>query len=190
VPSPPEDSVHPEDRIAWRRWLEKNHPESRGVWLVTWRKASGRTPLSYNDSVEEALCFGWVDSLGRALDDDRTMLRFTPRKPGSAWSRPNKERVARLEAAGLMAPAGAAAIAVARENGAWTRLDDVEDGVIPPDLQSAFEERPGSREQFDAFPRSARRGILEWIVQAKRPETRARRILETATLAQRGERAR
>jgi len=170
--------------------LEKNHRGSRGVWLVTWRKASGRTPLSYDDSVEEALCFGWVDSLGRALDDNRTMLRFTPRKPGSAWSRPNKERVARLEAAGLMAPAGAAAIAVTRENGAWTRLDDVEEGVIPPDLESAFEERPGSREQFDAFPRSARRGILEWIVQAKRPETRARRILETATLAQRGERAR
>lgn len=190
MPSPPEDSAHPEDRAAWRRWLEKNHSESRGVWLVTWRKASERTPLSYNDSVEEALCFGWVDSLGRALDGDRTMLRFTPRKPGSAWSRPNKERIARLEAAGLMAPAGAAAIAVARENGAWTRLDDVEEGIVPPDLEAAFDQRPGAREHFDAFPRSARRGILEWIVQAKRPETRARRVLETATLAQRGERAR
>lgn len=190
MPSPPEDSVHPEDRTAWRRWLEANHGDSRGVWLVTWRKASGRIPLSYEESVEEALCFGWVDSLGRALDDDRTMLRFTPRKPGSAWSRPNKERVARLEAAGLMAPAGSATIAIARENGSWTRLDDVEEGIVPPDLEVAFDQRPGAREQFDAFPRSVRRGILEWIVQAKRPETRARRVLETATLAQRGERAR
>ncbi len=189
VPSPPEDSAHPEDRAAWRRWLEEHHGESRGVWLVTWRKASGRTPVSYDEAVEEALCFGWVDSVGRALDDDRTMLRFTPRKPRSAWSRPNKERVARLEAAGLMAPAGAAAIAVARANGAWTRLDDVEEGIVPPDLESAFADHPGSHEQFDAFPRSVRRGILEWIVQAKRPETRARRVLETASLAERGERA-
>lgn len=89
-----------------------------------------------------------------------------------------------------MAPAGSATIASARENGSWTRLDDVEDGIVPPDLEVAFDQRPGSREQFDAFPRSVRRGILEWIVQAKRPETRARRVLETATLAQRGERAR
>ena len=187
--SPPEDSVHPEDRAAWRRWLEEHHGDSRGVWLVTWRKASGRTPLSYDHAVEEALCFGWVDSKGRALDDERTMLWFTARKPRSGWARPNKERVAGLEAAGMMAPAGAAVVAAAREDGSWSLPDEVEDGVVPPDLAAALEERAGARKEFDSFPRSVRRGILEWIVQAKRPETRARRVLETATLAERGERA-
>jgi len=189
VAAPPDDSVHPQDRTAWRGWLQRYHADSPGVWLVTWRKASGRVPLSYDDAVEEALCFGWVDSLGRALDDDRTMLRYTPRKRRSAWSRPNKERVARLEAAGRMAPAGAAVVAAARADGSWSLLDDVEAGVVPPDLAAALAERPGARDQFDAFPRSARRGILEWVSQAKRPETRARRVLETATLAERGERA-
>lgn len=189
MPTVPPDSVHPEDRAAWRAWLAEHHTSSGGVWLITWRKGSGRPVLSYDESVEEALCFGWVDSRGRALDDARTMLWFTRRKPGSGWSRPNKERVARLEKAALMTDAGAAVVAAAKEDGSWSLLDEVEDGVVPDDLAAALAARPPARENFDGFPRSVRRGILEWVVAAKRPETRARRVEDTATLAQRGERA-
>jgi uncharacterized protein YdeI (YjbR/CyaY-like superfamily) len=117
------------------------------------------------------------------------MLYFSPRKPRSGWSRPNKERVARLEAAGAMQPAGAAVVAQARADGSWTLLDEVEDLVVPDDLAAAFDAHLGSREQWDAFPPSARRGILEWIVQARKPETRAARVGETARLAAVGERA-
>jgi len=183
------ERVHIEHRNEWRRWLEANHDRPVGVWLVRWKKNSGHPVLGYDDAVEEALCFGWVDSLPRKLDDDRTMLWFAPRKRGSAWSRPNKERVARLDAEGLLTPAGRRAVDTARADGSWSLLDDVEDLVVPSDLATAFEDHPGSREQWDAFPPSTRRGILEWIVQAKRAETRAKRVEETATLAARGERA-
>ena len=126
---------------------------------------------------------------GGSVDDERTRLLFTPRRRGSGWSRPNKQRVERLEADGLMAPAGAAVIAAAKADGSWTRLDDVEDLVVPVDLDAAFRRHDGSRAQWDGFPRSARRSILERIVTAKRDETRATRIEETASLAARGERA-
>ncbi|WP_240694851.1 YdeI family protein [Cryobacterium sp. SO1] len=132
---------------------------------------------------------GWVDSKPQKLDDERTMLYFSPRKPTSAWSRPNKIRVEALRAAGLILPAGEAAIAHAISNGSWALLDEVEDLIVPPDLAEAFEENPPARANWDQFPPSARRGILEWIVQAKRPQTRAARILETAQLASRNQRA-
>ena len=182
------ERVQPAELAAWRDWLETNHATARGVWLVTWKRASGREPLGYDAAVTEALAFGWVDSLGRALDDERTMLWFAPRKPTSAWSRPNKVRVALLEAQGRMAPAGARTIAVAKENGTWTVLDDVENLLVPPDLAAAFDARPGSRAHWDGFPRSVQRGVLEWIVLARRADTRARRITETADDAARGDR--
>jgi uncharacterized protein YdeI (YjbR/CyaY-like superfamily) len=183
------ERVHPADRAEWRAWLAENHATSPGVWLVTWRRASGRTPLGYEDAVEEALCVGWVDSLGRAVDAERTSLLYTPRKRGSGWSRPNKQRVARLEEAGLMRPAGRAVVEAAIADGSWTMLDDVEDLVEPPELRALLDADPAARAHWDAFPRSAKRGLLEWIVQARRPETRARRIAETAEAASRGERA-
>jgi uncharacterized protein YdeI (YjbR/CyaY-like superfamily) len=183
------DRVHAEDRQQWRRWLAEHHGDRDGVWLVSWKKHTGRPRMTYDESVEEALAYGWVDSRPGRLDDDRTMLWFSPRKPTSAWSRPNKERVARLEAEGRMAPAGRRAVAAARANGAWERLDAVEDLVVPDDLAAAFAAHPGSRERWELFPRSARRAILEWIVQARRAETRRRRVEETAVLAARGERA-
>jgi uncharacterized protein YdeI (YjbR/CyaY-like superfamily) len=189
---PPADGrvrVHAETREAWRAWLAEHHGAADGVWLVSWKQHTGRPAVGYAASVEEALAVGWVDSLGRRLDDDRTMLWFSPRKPTSAWSRPNKERIARLEAEGRMTPAGRRAVDVAKENGAWTRLDDVEDLLVPDDLAAALAARPGARAHWDGFPRSARRGILEWIVQARRPETRARRVEETAARAAVGERA-
>jgi uncharacterized protein YdeI (YjbR/CyaY-like superfamily) len=159
------------------------------VWLVFWRKQSGRTGLTYDEAVEEALCFGWIDGKGGKLDDRRTMVRFSPRKRGSGWARTNKVRVERLLAEGLMAEPGLARIEEAKRDGSWTKLDAVEDLIVPGDLAAAFAGHPGSREQWDGFPRSVRRVILDWIVQAKRPETRARRVGETAREAARGERA-
>lgn len=183
------ERVQPDTPEDWGVWLEREHGRTEGAWLVTWKKHTGRATVSYDDAVTEALRFGWVDSLGRRLDDDRSMLWFAPRRKGSGWSRPNKVRIARLEAEGRMEPAGRAVIEAAKADGTWTLLDDVENLVVPDDLATAFDGHAGSRETWDAFPRSVRRGILEWIVQAKRPDTRGRRVEETARLAARGERA-
>lgn len=171
-----------------RAWLAEHHADTPGIWLATWKKGDDRH-VTYDEIVCEVLCFGWVDSKSRALDERRSMLLLTPRKPRSAWSRPNKERVARLEAEGLMTPAGAEVVAAAKASGTWTALDAVERLEVPDDLAAAFDAVPGSREEWDAFPRSARRGILEWIMQAKRAPTRAKRVEETARLAGEGIRA-
>jgi uncharacterized protein YdeI (YjbR/CyaY-like superfamily) len=179
--------VHPSDRSAWRDWLAANHGSSRGVHFVTWRRASGRAPIPYEDAVEEALCVGWIDSKAGTLDDERSTLWMSPRRPQSGWSRPNKQRIERLIAAGLMLPAGVAAIEEAKRRGTWTLLDDVEDLVVPDDLAAAFDAAPGARANWDRFSRSVRRSRLEWIVQARRPETRASRVAVTAARAARNE---
>ena len=184
-----DDQVQPASLAEWRAWLERHHGRGTGVWLVTWRAGSGGPRIGYEESVEQALCFGWVDSKGRSLDAERSMLWFAPRKRGSGWARTNKERIERLTAGGLMAPAGLAVIEAAKADGSWTLLDDVENLVVPDDLAAALAANPPAREHWDAFPRSARRALLEWIVQAKRPETRAKRVAETAEKAQVNERA-
>lgn len=181
--------VQVENRREWRAWLEENHRRESGVWLVTFKKHCGEKYLPYEAIVEEALCFGWIDNLPRRLDDDRTMLWLTPRKKGSRWSRPNKERIDRLTRSRRMMPAGMEKVEAAKTDGTWTALDGVENLEIPADLTEALAERAPARKNFDAFPRSAKRGILEWIVTAKRPETRARRIAETARGAQENLRA-
>jgi len=181
--------VGPFDRAAWREWLIANHASSKGIYLVSWRGATGRTSVPYEDAVEEALCVGWVDATGRTLDDERGIQWFAPRRPKSGWARSNKERVARLEAAGLMLPAGLAAIEQAKQNGMWTLLDDVENLVVPDALAAALATSPPAAENWEAFSKSARRAMLEWVVQAKRPETRADRIARIADAASRNERA-
>lgn len=186
---PPDDSVHATTRSEWRRWLAANHARSTGVWLISWKAATGRPRLSYDEAVEEALCFGWVDSRPRKLDETRSMLYFSPRRDGSGWSRVNKQRIARLEKAGLMRAAGTAKVEAAKRDGSWSRLDAVEALRIPADLEAAFRAYPDAAANFDAFPRSVKRGILEWIATAKKPETRARRIEETAKRAHMNERA-
>jgi uncharacterized protein YdeI (YjbR/CyaY-like superfamily) len=183
------DHVHCDDRAAWRAWLEANHATSPGIWLVRWKSSSGSPALSFDELVEEALCFGWIDSRAGTVDADRNRIVVTPRRPGSGWSMVNKERIARLEAAGLLAPAGRAAIEAARRDGSWTKLDEAHSLVVPDDLADAFASHPGSRDQFDAFPPSARRAILEWVTTARRPETRARRVERVAADAAVGERA-
>ncbi|MGV8871740.1 MAG: YdeI/OmpD-associated family protein [Rhodococcus sp. (in: high G+C Gram-positive bacteria)] len=181
--------VHAETRAQWRTWLTEHHDVAKSVWLVSWKKATGRPAVSYDDAVSEALAVGWVDSRPRKLDDERTMLYFSPRKPTSAWSRPNKIRIETLRDEGLMHAAGERAVEAAVTNGAWTVLDDVEDLVVPADLSAAFADYAGAEESWQQFPPSARRGILEWIVTAKRAETRSARVRETARLASIGERA-
>ena len=185
----PENAVELTDRASWRAWLAEHHAQAAGVWTVRYKKGAGRPTLSWNDIVEEAICFGWIDSLPRKLDAERTMLYVAPRKASSRWSGKNKRHVADLEAANLLAPPGIAAIERARADGSWDALDDVERLIVPEDLGAAFDARPGAREQWDGFPPSVRRGILEWILDAKRPATRQRRIEETAARAAVGERA-
>lgn len=178
------ERIQVESRDELRAWLRQHHTASSGLWLVTYKKQCGAKYLPYDDIVEELLCFGWIDSLPRKLDDERTMLWIAPRKPGSAWSKRNKERVAKLVTAGVMTPAGMEKIDAAQQDGTWNALDEVERLTIPPDLTAALAGYTAAAENFEAFPRSVRRGILEWIGSAKKPETRARRIEETARLAQ------
>lgn len=182
--------VHAETVEEWRDWLAEHPGDAKGVWLVTWRRPTGRPAPSYEEQITEALRVGWVDSTGKRLDDERTMLYFSRRRPGSQWARTNKERVARLEAEGRMLPAGQAVIDRARDDGSWTLLDDVERLVVPADLAAAFDRYDGARDEWERFTPSARKQMLWWIVQAKRPETRAGRVEETARRASLGERAR
>src|SRR3990170_4881509 len=182
--------IHADDRATWREWLEANHASARGAWLVTWRPRTGRASLDYEAAIEEALCFGWVDSTAGRVDDDRGKLYFAPRKPRSAWAATNKARVERLMGEGRMAPAGLAAIERAKANGSWETLDAVERLEVPEDLAAALELRPPAAVNFAAFPPSARKMLLGWVALARRPETRAARITEIAEKAVRNERAR
>lgn len=184
----PENAIRPATRAAWRRWLTRHHTRDKGVWFVYFKKSSGKQRFTYEDMVEEALCFGWIDGQARALDDERAMLWLSPRKPKSVWSAPNKVRVARVIAAGLMHPAGQAKVDAAKANGSWTALDATDRLEVPDDLAAALAATPKARAHFEAFPASAKKGVLEWVRQAKRPETRARRIAEAARMAGANER--
>ena len=183
-------TVHPETVAQWRDWLAAHHGRGSGVWLVQWKRHTGRPALTYEEAIIEALAWGWVDSTAGTVDADRSKLWYAPRRPNSGWSRPNKQRVEQLLATGRMQPAGQRCIDVAKQNGAWTRLDDVEDLVVPADLAAALDARPGARAHWDAFPRSPRRAMLVWLVEARKPDTRGRRITEIADKAARNERAR
>lgn len=183
------EQINVKSRADLRAWLAAHHQQSESIWLVTYKKAVADWYVEYDAVVEECLCFGWVDSLTRAKDEKRSMLLLAPRKEKSAWSASNKARVKKLLAADLMEPPGLAKIEAAKGNGMWEFLDDVEALISPPDLVEALENYPDAKAHFDAFPRSPKRGILEWIKQAKKPETRAKRIEETARLAQENDRA-
>ncbi len=184
----PENAIQPATRAAWRRWLERHHTRDKGVWFVYFKKSSGKQRFTYDDLVEEALCFGWIDGQARTLDVERGMLWLSPRKPKSVWSAPNKVRVARVIAAGLMHPAGQAKVDAAQANGHWTALDSTDRLEVPDDLAAALAATPKARAHFDAFPATAKKGVLEWVRQAKRPETRARRIADAARMAAANER--
>ena len=180
---------HPQDLAAWRAWLEAHHDAARGVWVASWRRASGRDPVSYEDLVEEAICFGWIDSTANILDADRGLQLMTPRKPKSGWTRLNRRRVEAMEAQGRMTAAGRRAVDVAKANGWWTIYDAVEDLVEPQDLAAALAASPPARTAWNGFPPSARKQMLWWVISAGRPETRAKRIAQIVAQAELGRRA-
>jgi uncharacterized protein YdeI (YjbR/CyaY-like superfamily) len=185
----PDNSVHPLTLQAWRTWLQAHHTRAEGVWLVSNKKGSGLPRFDYDDAVAQALCFGWIDSKPNKLDDTRSLLWFAPRKAKSAWSLPNKLRVQRLIDAGQMSAAGLAKVEAAQADGSWALLDTVDALLVPDDLRAALAAHAPAAQHFEAFPKSTKRGILEWIQNAKRADTRAARVTQTASLAQRNERA-
>lgn len=178
------DQYYARNRQEWRRWLEKNHASSQGIWLIYYKKGTDEPCVTYEEAVEEALSFGWIDSKVNALDEKRYMQIFTPRKSGSIWSRSNKERVERLIKSGKMTTAGLKKVDAAKRDGSWNVLDDVEDLKIPEDLKKALEANETALEHFTAFRDSPKKQILWWIASAKRPDTRRRRIEKTVSLAE------
>ncbi len=181
---------HAETRAQLRAWLAAHHATVGGVWLCSWRSGTGRPACPYPEVVEEAICFGWIDSTAGRLDDERGLQLLTPRRARSTWTRLNRRRAADMEAAGLMTDAGRRAVEAARANGWWTILDPVEDLLEPDDLAAALDAVPAARVTWDSFPAGARKAMLWWVLSAPRPETRAGRVAQVVDGAQRGERAR
>lgn len=170
-------------------WLERNNATSEGLWVVTHKKSSEHASVSYGDIVDTVLMFGWIDSVPGKVDEHRSKLYLSPRKKTSAWSAVNKKRVERLISQGRMRPEGQAKIDEAQKSGMWNKIDSAQNLIIPEDLEQEFATHSGSKENFVAFPPSTQRAILEWIIQAKKPETRKNRIEETAELAAQNKRA-
>lgn len=177
------ERVEARDRKQWRAWLKKNHARSPGVWLAFYKKASGKPTVQYDESVEEALCYGWIDSLMKPVDEQRYRQLFTPRKPGSKWSAPNKDRVERMVAAGLMTEVGMEKIRAAKRDGSWATADASDSLIVPPDLRKALGRNEKTRAGFEKMPPGRRKQLLAWIYDAKRPETRARRITQAVEVA-------
>jgi len=173
----------PASQGDWRAWLAENHGSKQSVWLVYHKIKSGVPSISWSQAVDEALCFGWIDSTARSIDDKTFMQFFCRRKPNSVWSKINKAKVERLIKEGLMETAGFDSIEKAKQNGSWIILDKVEELKIPKDLTAAFKVHRGSRPFFLSLSKSVQKRILQWLVLAKKPETRQKRINEIATLA-------
>ena len=173
----------PKSRQEWREWLQKNHTQKQSVWLIYYKKKSGVPTVMYSEAVDEALCFGWIDSKAKPLDEEKFMQFFSKRKAKSVWSKVNKAKVERLISEGLMTKAGFESIEIAQQNGSWTILDEAEALIIPKDLDDEFQKRPKAKNYFLGLSRSDKRNILQWLVLAKREETRQKRIAEIVELA-------
>ena len=169
---------------AWRKWLEKNHKSKLSVWLVFYSKNSKKKSLTWREAVDAALCYGWIDSKKIKIDEDTSHQFFSKRKARSTWSKINKEKVGQLIAGGLMSEAGYKSIEIAKQNGSWTILDDVEELIIPKDLKAQLKGKPIAKDYLENLSRSAKKTILQWIVLAKRPETRQKRIAEIVEFAE------
>lgn len=178
------ETFSPKSRQEWRDWLQENHDKKQSIWLIYFKKESKLPSVVYSEAVDEAICFGWIDSKSKPIDSDSYMQFFCRRKPKSVWSKINKEKIARLTEEGLMTKAGFDCIEVAKQNGSWTILDEAEALMVPDDLESAFQGSSMAREYFLSLSRSDKRNILQWLVLAKRPETRQNRIDEIVTLAE------
>jgi uncharacterized protein YdeI (YjbR/CyaY-like superfamily) len=173
----------PTSRIDWRQWLEENHRSKQSIWLVCFTKKSNKPTLSWSEAVDEALCFGWIDSIRKTIDSESFIQFFSRRKPHGTWSKVNKEKIKQLIDAELMTEAGFESIEKAKQNGSWTILDDVEELTIPDDLEKEFDRYLGSKDFFLSLSKSVRKAILQWLVLAKRAETRQSRTNEIVELA-------
>ena len=187
LPKPDYNQVHPKTRQAWRKWLEKNHAVASGIWLIYYKKETGKRRLSYAEAVEEALCFGWIDSSPRKLDEERAMLKFTVRKSKSGWSELNKKRIEQLIRAKQMTKAGLLKIEQAKKDESWNILSNSDQhankDTLPVDLEKALKKNKRAFENFRAFSRSYRKRFFFWIDSAKRDETRKARIKQTMLMA-------
>jgi uncharacterized protein YdeI (YjbR/CyaY-like superfamily) len=179
----------PRNRNAWREWLEHNHESEHSVWLAYKKSADNKRNITYVEAVEEALCFGWIDSKPIKLNESTTLQYFSKRNPKSNWSGLNRKRVAKLTKENMMHPSGLRMVKLAKNSGTWTAFDKVEQLIIPEDLALAFKSAPDAFAHFDAFPKSVKKGILGWIHAARRAETREKRIRHTVQLAAGNERA-
>ncbi len=174
------ESFCPNSRADWRKWLEHNHCLKQSVWLIFFKTSTKVASLSWSEAVDEALCFGWIDSTRKTIDEERYMQYFSKRKPNSIWSKVNKEKVAQLIQKKRMRKAGFDSIEVARQNGSWSILDEVEALVVPTDLKNELAKYKASRAFFNSLSKSTKKILLHWVISAKRPETRQKRILEIA----------
>jgi len=180
---------HPLNRGEWRDWLTENYAKSSGIWFVYFKKQTGKPRVSYDEAVEEALCFGWIDSLPRKFDEERSKLLFTPRKPKSVWSKLNKMRIEKLIKNGLMTKSGLVKIEAAKKDGSWNILDDSDNLKMSADLVQELKAEKEAEKNFNAFSDSIKRTILAWIGSAKRAETRKARIIKTVEMAKQNKRA-
>ena len=167
----------------WRKWLEKNHEKEKAVWIIFYKKDSGTPSVSYVEAVEQALCFGWIDSKANKRDEESYYQYFAKRNPKGKWASTNKARVEKLISQGLMTPAGMEMIDLAKKTGTWDALNDVEAVIIPDDFMKALKKNKKALAHWEAFPISSKKIILFWISDAKRPETRQKRIEESVRLA-------
>ena len=175
--------VSAKSRKEWRKWLEKNHQTESSVWLIIFHKRSEVKSVYYDEAVKEAICFGWIDSIANKRDSESKYQLFSRRKPGSKWSRLNRQRSAKMISQGMMTPSGQAVIDRAMKEGTWEALEQVQSAVIPDDLRKLFNKNKTALKNFQAFPPSSKRIILEWILNARQPQTRERRIAQTVELA-------
>ncbi|WP_194972460.1 YdeI/OmpD-associated family protein [Aquiflexum lacus] len=178
------ETFYPKNREEWREWLQDNHDIKQSIWLIYYKKKANVPTIAYNEAVDEALCFGWIDSKAKPIDDEKFMQFFCPRKERSVWSKINKEKVDRLIKEGLMTKAGFKIIEKAKQNGSWIILDEAEALIIPLDLEDELKKKPNAKDYYLGLSRSDKRNILQWLVLAKRPETRQKRILEIIDLAE------
>lgn len=177
------DTFYPSSRQQWRHWLQEHHDKKQSIWIICYKKQSGIASVSWSEAVDEALCYGWIDSTRKTVDHEKFIQFFSRRKPNGTWSKVNKAKIEQLIENGMMSKAGQACIDAAKQNGSWTILDDVEELIIPSDLEVAFEKLPGSKDYFLSLSKSIKKIILHRLVTAKKPETRQKRVNETATLA-------
>lgn len=175
------------NRDEWRSWLEQNHDKSDGIWVIYYKKHTGKESLSYNEGVEEALCFGWIDSQIKSIDSQMYMQKYTPRRKGSVWSETNRKRVQKMTEAGKMKQAGLKMVEIAKNNGQWDKAyGKTPDSEMPGDLKNALEENPKAMENFYKFAPSHQRMYIHWLNSAQREETRFKRIDKIVKLAEQG----